>query len=687
MPGLSTSSRRRRERPYGWHFEPVALRHLGLWPRLAVALTAGFLVLFSVFSVLSIYAVDDSTARILQERLVVTEMAARMLDSLLERGFHELERTASFAAFDPLQPVLADEAHLLSHVYSQVEMVSLGVYFLDARGRVVQGEPTEPALQGRDVLDAGSLQRALATGERTVSAPLTDPRTGRPAVALVVPLRDEQGRVRALLTNLLDLASPGLTLPLERARHLGHTGHAELVDRQAMIVAATDPGCHGRPGEHREFYLRLLAARQNGVETVPYQPCHEPAHALPERHVMAFAPLAAAPWGLAVGGTEADTFAPVDRLRRNILLLGALSLGMVWLAALAGARLLVQPVNVLTAAARRMAAGDLAHPIAIRAGGEIQVLAEAVEAMRVRLRASLDEIAHWNSELERKVQERTAALEERNRQLAAAAEENTRLARAVSRMEAQRELDRLRAEFVSTVSHELRSPLGVIKGYVTTLLRDDITPDAATQHEFLDIVSEETDKLLGLIEQLLDASQLRAGALELTLRPTALAEVVARSVARAGAAAGARFALQVETPLPLVLADAQRIDQVLQNLLENAAKYSPPGRPIAVVAASSEAGDTVVVRVIDQGDGIPQDERDTIFQPFARGTNALRRRAPGTGLGLAICKGIVETHGGRIWAESAPGRGSMFVFTLPALREAVPGEAVLAAALARGPEV
>lgn len=398
-----------------------AWSRLNLWPRLAIAVTLGFVALFASFSVLALRAIDESTDRILRERLVLTEMAARDIDRVLQRAFFELGKATEFASFDPGSPPFNDEYHLLAHAYGRVGTLSLGVYFLDARGRTVLAEPAGKLPRGTDLSTEPYVRQAIQERRRTLSAPFED-RSGRPAVALAMPILNTDRSLRAVLVGLLDLSSPEVREPLEQASTLGHTGHAELVDDGGLVLAATRAGGSLKPGEHLDFYLRMLGARAPGIEETPYTPWHPvPREERGEQHVMAFAPLSVAPWGVAVGGTSRETFAAVDRLRTTLLVAGALALVVLLLLTLLGARLLVRPVRKLTGAAREMAAGHLERPVAIGEGGEIGALGESLETMRAQLRDSLETVRRRGDELEAKVEAGTAELTARSRQLSAVA--------------------------------------------------------------------------------------------------------------------------------------------------------------------------------------------------------------------------------------------------------------------------
>ena len=227
----------------------------------------------------------------------------------------------------------------------------------------------------------------------------------------------------------------------------------------------------------------------------------------------------------------------------------------------------------------------------------------------------------------------------------------------------EREADAMKSQLLSTVSHELRTPLASIKGFATTLLRQDVKWDETTQRDFLRIIEEEADRLTEIIDNLLDMSQLEAGALRVEKEPVQIRTLIRDIVDEMRMSTEAHwFVVDLPSELPLVLADARRIRQVLHNLLENAIKYSKGGQ---ITVACQIAAEQVIVSVADQGEGIPAEFLDQVFERFFQIDGASTRRVGGSGLGLSISRGIVEAHGGRIWVESNTGQGSIFRFTLP----------------------
>jgi two-component system, OmpR family, sensor histidine kinase KdpD len=227
---------------------------------------------------------------------------------------------------------------------------------------------------------------------------------------------------------------------------------------------------------------------------------------------------------------------------------------------------------------------------------------------------------------------------------------------------ALQETDRLRTALLNSVSHDLRTPLASIKASASSLLDREVRWDDAERDDFLATINTEADRLTRLVHNLLDMSRIEAGALDPRLIESSVAEVAGPVVRRARAASGQPVVVDVPEELPPVLADPVRLDQVLTNLLDNARSYAADS-PVEVVAR--QAGDTVELRVVDHGPGIPASERERVFDQFYRVESG--RRPEGTGMGLAICRGIMLAHGGTLRVETTPGGGASFVLTLPAL--------------------
>ncbi len=237
---------------------------------------------------------------------------------------------------------------------------------------------------------------------------------------------------------------------------------------------------------------------------------------------------------------------------------------------------------------------------------------------------------------------------------------------------AEKELERLRAEFVSMVSHELRSPMANILTSLELMLTSNLEP--AVQNQMLDIAHGQVQRLSAFVEEILDLSLLDSGHMTIHQELVTLQPLIRRAVSvfEAAGGRGHRFVTR-DNQTPFVLADEGKTEVILTNLLENAVNYSPPGSEIVVETTTDPTTNEVLVSVIDQGIGIPPEYHEKIFDQFYRVDTEGKDKAKGRGLGLYISRRLVEMQGGKIWVESEIGRGSRFSFTLPRMEEEIEG--------------
>ncbi|MFY9344698.1 MAG: ATP-binding protein [Planctomycetota bacterium] len=222
--------------------------------------------------------------------------------------------------------------------------------------------------------------------------------------------------------------------------------------------------------------------------------------------------------------------------------------------------------------------------------------------------------------------------------------------------------ERLRNVMLSSMSHDFRTPLASITGAVTTLIDSADRLDAATRLELMQAIRDDAELLERRIRNMLDLTKLESGTLRIRRELHPMDEVIGGAMTRAEQVLeGRRVDIDVSAQLPLVAIDALLIEQLVVNLLENAARYAPPASPIEV--GVHHAGDCIRIHVADRGPGVPASQRERVFEKFYRGGTS--RRAAGAGLGLAICRAIAQLHGGRIWVEERPGGGAMFQVELP----------------------
>ncbi len=269
-------------------------------------------------------------------------------------------------------------------------------------------------------------------------------------------------------------------------------------------------------------------------------------------------------------------------------------------------------------------------------------------------------VQRLNRDLETRVALRTAELDAVTAELRAA---NAELVAVNAELT---QLDALKDEFVNLVSHELRAPLTNISASVELLLAGAPPPGAQAK---LEIIGLETRRLTRLVQSVLDVSRIQAGRLQLHVAPCAPAELCQAAVARQSP--DRAWHVTIAPGTPRVLADAERVQHVLANLLDNAAKYSPAGTPVHITARPLNAHE-VLFAVADQGAGIPPGELDHVFERFHRVERGDARATYGHGLGLYIARRLVEAHGGRMWVESPTGAGATFLWTLPKAPEERP---------------
>jgi len=220
------------------------------------------------------------------------------------------------------------------------------------------------------------------------------------------------------------------------------------------------------------------------------------------------------------------------------------------------------------------------------------------------------------------------------------------------------------SRILSTVCHELRTPLAIIRGYTTLLLDYDGSLESGEKREYVESIDKATSRLVELVDHILDVSRLKLRLLKLEKTRTSVSELICEAVAEARLrATGHTIRLELNDGLPRVRIDTRRIRQVMDNILDNAIKYSAEGTEIIVSVVPQDK--KLLISISDQGVGIPASDLERVFERLYRVEHQSMPDSKGLGLGLPICRGLVEAHGGHIWLESAEGKGSTVFFTLP----------------------
>lgn len=692
--------------------------------QIGTLVVVGLVGIFTLFGLLGVEIANDAKARTVDGWLAITRSAAASIDSEVEEQYGRLEWIAGRvgATADP-----ATQRDIMTGALWNDGSLLDGAMLLDAGGRGVWSTWPDAATVTAYVSSHSQVLAPLTTARRFASG--VEVVAGQATVILAVPVFDDRHIATGVLAIVMRPDHGPIHDLVASARGLAHSGHAELVDQGDRVIVSSEAGHALGPGEHPDFYEPLMAEHKSAAGlTAPVGAADVADEG--QRHDMAFVPLDTVPWALALGGSDVELSADSNRWQSQILLFGGLSLGLAVLLVWLTTRSVARPILALAAASRQIAAGDLNTRIPHGGEGEVRVLAQAFDHMRGELQTAHADLALEKSRYQGIVVSMADAVITTDNDLRitafnpsaaaltgwtvaealgqpsaevigdqgepAAGQSKSLLQRrdgtavnvAITRspihdqtgraagvvhvlrdISAEAEVDRLKEEFLSTVSHELRTPLGFIMGYATSLLLPDAAEDRATTRRCIQVIADASGELKELVDNLLDMTKIGAGSLEVRPAPTRLAPLVRSAVARIRIRGSQHeFAISVPASLPPINADAHRVEQVLYNLLDNAIKYSPDGGRIAVRASAGE--NDVQVSVLDEGVGIRGDELSSVFERFHRGSIARSRGIAGTGLGLAICRGIVEAHGGRVWAESPPvrpgrARGTAIRFTMP----------------------
>ncbi len=607
--------------------------------RLVLLVVLGMVVLVVVLGVSSLLAARTSVRRALEERQATARVSAAYLEYVLRQNLRYLEE-ASFAAGVDLEDGNPEPERQALHQAYLRSIFSDGVYLTDARGVVQWIEPYRRDQLGVSLAEYPHIQGALARSRPVVSDVFVAERTGHAAVAIVTPVRNSLGQLVGLVGGDIDVTRPDLQDIILPAG-LGETGYVEVVDSQGTVLAGTDPRQLLRKSDQADRIVPLIQERKVSVGTWPSETSGA-------AEVAAFAPLPTISWGITIRQREDETLALARRLQERLAVLSAFMLIVGVLVAWGTARSVAGPVRALTHAARRITSGDLTQGIPVQGEDEIGELGRSLEAMRSRLKDSLEQVQAWNRELEVRVAQRTEELERRHQELSRLydvlhhheAARRELLAKLIAAQEAERK--RIARELHDETSQSLAA---LVMALDMVLASGDHAAGAGKLATMKDMAVRTLDGVHQIIFDLRPSLLDDLGLLP-ALRWYAEGRLTPLGTKVRFEASGPERRLPSETEVALF--------RVVQEAVSNIVKHAE-AENVVISLESTES--RLCIEVEDDGRG---------FDVQSVGSEPGQVR----GLGLLGMQERVELIGGRFTVESHPGNGTRIAIEVSLSREA-----------------
>jgi signal transduction histidine kinase len=610
---------------------PRFRRGRGLWARIVLVMVVGMLGPVAILAWAGWLSLSELSRELVDERRLLARSLADHVEAAIGADLQVLQGIgpAGAAATGPDEAAWQQAA--------AVRQAFLRSRFLDAvlllgDGGIILAEEPARLRHATPRLDLPAVRDVFSTGRPDVS-PLLD-EEGKRRLYLLVPLRAWDGRVVHVAAGAVDPASERFAALLRPFR-LGERGSADVLDRQGVVIATTDAARRLRASDHDRFIEGLIRTRRDAAGTC--HGCHDPGVVGGRvREVLAFAPLSVVPWGVAIRQPEEEAFHALGALRRRLLLLGPIALGIGLLFTWGAARSIRRPIRVLTNAAERIAGGALAEPIPPLGDDELGRLGRSLDQMRARLDESLGTIARTNAELERRVEDRTRELERANRDLAERDRSRAELLRKVITAQEQ-ERKRVARELHDETSQSLTAVVMSLEAMVNVL---GPGPERQRLGEIKAIAVRALDEVHRLLHDL------RPSVLDDLGLTSAIRWCAERHLTPLGITVRCEWS-GLEERLPPEIETA--LFRVVQEAVTNIARHSGAD---SVLIEGARRDRTVSVEIEDDGNG---------FVPDAVSAT----RPDGSGLGLAGMRERVALLGGTLEIESAPGEGTRVSVRVP----------------------
>lgn len=515
-----------------------------------------------------------------------------------------------------------------------------------------------------------------------------DESVGKNAVSIASSISSENEEFIGTIKAVISLR--GIVKQAEVLTKEYETTETKLITANGKMIYSSKPFTVFEDISYKDYYKRI---KDNGGFFIAEEGGREKLFSYSQSE--SYRGLRNLNWIIIVTYDSEEVLRPVETLGFNLSVISAIIvLAVVFLSFFISGSI-SKPIAKMRDMANEISKGNLNMKIDIKSEDEIGDLAISFNQMTADLEKSRNGLIEAKNSLELKVVERTKELDEKvikleqsekeieqknivlqlkNEELTTINEElrNTQneLEKTKEKIEKQnkklKKLDQLKSAFLNITSHELRTPMSSIKGYVQMMLKQVLGEIDKEQKSALEIVLRNTNRLDHLIQDILDVSRLESGTMKFIAEKTDVQNMmseVAETMKSSAELKDIKINIETDDSLPMIVIDRDRIKQVVINFMNNAIKFSPDGAIINICAKKDK--DDIVFEVQDYGRGIPKNKQEKVFETFYQVDSGMDRKFGGAGLGLAISRGIVISHGGRIWVESTPGKGSNFKFTLP----------------------
>jgi len=617
---------------------PTRPHHRLIWKYTAVVVLLVAAAIVSVGVTEFYFSYEDSKVAVTGVEADKASSAAVSIDQFIQEILDDLESVAR----SPVDPDPLDRIQEFRGLLARQKLLSELTY-LDARGRECvraysfEINELESWTCGSDRSQSQEFIRTRVE-QQYFGEVAFDDRDARPHMTVAVA---EHAPGEGVIVADVDLRS--VVDAIDRAR-IGDAGYAYAVNARGELIA--HPDINLVLGHTNFAELPQVRAALTGAATARADVVTTGRDPDGNEVLSAFQRVDPPGWWVFVEEPLSEAFAPIESAIWRTALLLVVYLLVAIVTSVLLARNLVRPIESIQVAAAKIGSGALDQRINMSSRDELGALAEEFNRMAVRLQESYAGLEHQVQERTRELTSALSRLDEQTRKLEAASHH--------------------KSEFLANMSHELRTPLNAISGFSQVLRKQLYGEINEKQAEYLDDILASARDLLSLIDDVLDLSKVEAGQIELQVVPFSLPAALERGVVivrERASREGVRISLSSDPGIDTVIGDGRRIRQVVFNLLSNAVKFAPAGGTVDVAATSVDG--EVRVSVTDSGPGIAPEDQARIFEEFQQAAAGKEQRE-GTGLGLALSKRLVELHGGRIWVDSELGKGSTFVFTLPA---------------------